>query len=724
MSFCSQCGNENPENAVFCGNCGNSVNAVAASKITPTTPAISAVSAKDALNKAAPIFSAIGSFLSDDDDDDADEEEIEEEDEEVEEEEDVEEENEDETESESEEETTEEEATEENAEGESKEETKAESEKEEEIEEEDEEENADKKDKINIAKIASLAKSGAGLVSAVKSSMKKEEEEAIFCTNCGAKLPKEMAFCGNCGSSTKPIAQEAKPEAIVSEPPKPECKPEPKAEPVTFKSDAFDNMCSSKKERSGLPVPAIAGAAIAVVAIVLAVIFLGRGGSGEGGSFTDSRDSKKYKTVKIGEQIWMAKNLNDPSKGGKCYGDKPENCKKYGRLYTWEEATKACPSGWHLPSDDEWQTLVNFAGGDNVAGKKLKAKTGWNNDNECKFDGQVMDTYMVIDFCGTDDYGFSALPGGCGNSDGRIFYQVGSLGYWWSSTQNSATNAWFRFMQYGYDNVDRSGSSKSGLKSVRCLQDYTEAEKKAMKAKEDAEAKAKADAAAEASMKAPSYDADMMNMLSGLMGNEQKAAGPLIIKVDTNTIFLDGKEIADALDVAIQEDLLIKSLNNALENRGQGTDSKCQIQTDPNQYYDVLFKTIVTCGYSGYTDVRLVSEINGKNYSEQINLPEKGSQPKARKNTSNDLNLTIAMSEDYIEFWARGGSLPRIPFNQSVYDELENALAEISDKFADSPDADNVIIVADDAMKISSVIQAMRIARTNGFTKINLAKLR
>jgi len=68
--------------------------------------------------------------------------------------------------------------------------------------------------------------------------------------------------------------------------------------------------------------------------------------------------------------------------------------------------------------------------------------------------------------------------------------------------------------------------------------------------------------------------------------------------------------------------------------------------------------------------------------------------------------------------------LPRIPFNQSVYDELENALAEISDKFADSPDADNVIIVADDAMKISSVIQAMRIARTNGFTKINLAKLR
>jgi len=83
------------------------------------------------------------------------------------------------------------------------------------------------------------------------------------------------------------------------------------------------------------------------------------------------------KTVTIGNQIWMAKNLNDASKGGKCYEYKSENCKKYGRLYTWEEATKACPFGWHLPSNAEWKALVSFAGGANAAGGKLKAKSGW-----------------------------------------------------------------------------------------------------------------------------------------------------------------------------------------------------------------------------------------------------------------------------------------------------------------------------------------------------------
>ena len=246
MPFCSQCGNENPENAVFCGNCGQSVNAVAASKITPATPAISA---KDALNKAAPIFSAIGSFLSDDDDD-TDEEEIEEEEEEVEE--DVEEESEEETEED---------------EGENKEETTEEDKnesKEDATEKEDEEENI-KEDKINIAKIASLAKSGAGLVSAVKSSMEKEEEDVIFCTNCGAKLPKEMAFCGNCGSSTKPIAQEVKQETKIPEPPALTPMPEPKT-----------IITEPKAERSSPPIPIIIGAIIAVIGIALGVYFFSK----------------------------------------------------------------------------------------------------------------------------------------------------------------------------------------------------------------------------------------------------------------------------------------------------------------------------------------------------------------------------------------------------------------------------------------------------------------
>jgi len=95
-------------------------------------------------------------------------------------------------------------------------------------------------------------------------------------------------------------------------------------------------------------------------------------------TFTDSRDGKTYKTVKIGKQTWMAQNLDyHGSDGylGLCYGDyprsgirEPENCQKYGRLYDYNEALKACPKGWHLPSDNEWQTFVDFAGGISVHG--------------------------------------------------------------------------------------------------------------------------------------------------------------------------------------------------------------------------------------------------------------------------------------------------------------------------------------------------------------------
>jgi len=152
--------------------------------------------------------------------------------------------------------------------------------------------------------------------------------------------------------------------------------------------------------------------------------------------------------VKIGDQTWMSKNLNNPSKGGKCYEDKPENCEKYGRLYNWDEAMKACPSGWHLPSDKEWQTLVDFAGGMDAAAGKLKAKSGWEEDGG-----------------GSDEYGFSALPGGYGDPDGS-FSNFGGLGIWWTSEDND-----FAYIMYG-------GSSKVGvnylnesLLSVRCIKD-------------------------------------------------------------------------------------------------------------------------------------------------------------------------------------------------------------------------------------------------------------
>ena len=175
------------------------------------------------------------------------------------------------------------------------------------------------------------------------------------------------------------------------------------------------------------------------------------------GTFTDSRDSKKYKIVKIGTQTWMSENLNYNASGSKCYNNYSSNCDRYGRLYNWETAKKACPNGWHLPSDKEWQTLIDFAGGEKIAGKKLKAKNVWND-------------YEGKSGSGTNDYGFSALPGGSGYSDGS-FLNVGG-GLWWSATEYDAYNAYLRNMSYNYDGVSRSyGSSLSNLLSVRCVQD-------------------------------------------------------------------------------------------------------------------------------------------------------------------------------------------------------------------------------------------------------------
>jgi len=170
------------------------------------------------------------------------------------------------------------------------------------------------------------------------------------------------------------------------------------------------------------------------------------------------------KSVKIGEQIWMAKNLNDPSKGGKCYEDKPENCEKYGRLYTWDEAMKACPESWHLPNNAEWEALVAFAGGENAAGGKLKAKNGWGGSG------------------GSDEYGFSALPGGFGASDGS-FINFGSYGSWWSATDEDEDGiVYYWDIGGGSSEMNRNFNNKSYLFSVRCVKGSTSTPNNAGKA--------------------------------------------------------------------------------------------------------------------------------------------------------------------------------------------------------------------------------------------------
>jgi len=116
---------------------------------------------------------------------------------------------------------------------------------------------------------------------------------------------------------------------------------------------------------------------------------------GDDGSVT--YEGQKYRTVKIGEQVWFAENLNYNVSGSKCYNDDPANCAKYGRLYDWTTATTICPSGWHLPTNADWETLVNNVNNAR-AGQHLKALEGWEDQHH----GSL------------DTYGFKALPGGYG----------------------------------------------------------------------------------------------------------------------------------------------------------------------------------------------------------------------------------------------------------------------------------------------------------------------
>jgi uncharacterized protein (TIGR02145 family) len=194
---------------------------------------------------------------------------------------------------------------------------------------------------------------------------------------------------------------------------------------------------------------------IAKTAITLLITFNAAAFAQEKGTFRDTRDGKTYKITKIGEQTWMAENLNYNAIGSICYDNKEENCKKYGRLYNWETAKKVCATGWHLPSNAEWQTLVNFVGGDEVAGKKLKATEGWNS-----YEGKSGN--------GLDAFGFSALPGSDGYSGG-YFYGVGISGLWWSSSERNSNYAYFRYMDYYGESVVSYDDDKINLHSVRCV---------------------------------------------------------------------------------------------------------------------------------------------------------------------------------------------------------------------------------------------------------------
>jgi len=188
----------------------------------------------------------------------------------------------------------------------------------------------------------------------------------------------------------------------------------------------------------------------------------------EKGSFKDTRDGKTYKTVKIGKQTWMAENLNYAAVG-LCYADNPDNCQKYGRLYSWETVKKACPNGWHLPSNSEWNTLYKYVG--NKAENKLKAKSGWNNYDSCNHsEEEECEEGMLSN--GEDTFGFSALPGGIRGPFIGGFARSGTAGYWWSTSEKPDDYGFFCIGDCSDEDGDTGKNHyyKQNSYSVRCLQ--------------------------------------------------------------------------------------------------------------------------------------------------------------------------------------------------------------------------------------------------------------
>lgn len=213
-------------------------------------------------------------------------------------------------------------------------------------------------------------------------------------------------------------------------------------------------------------------------------------------------------TVSINNQVWLSKNLDvstfrngdsipnaktaeEWKKAGEnglpawCYFENDSaNHSMKGKLYNWytiNDPRGLSPVGWHIPSDDEWRALIDFLGGENIAGKKIKNKKGWENCEEIKEDedGYSYSTGNFFSGNGTDEYGFSSLPSGERWSSGE--FQNKDFTHWWTSTEfkfdknvihwNPNTYAWFYLLGCSSDNIYRSNWEKGSGHAVRLVMD-------------------------------------------------------------------------------------------------------------------------------------------------------------------------------------------------------------------------------------------------------------
>jgi len=191
---------------------------------------------------------------------------------------------------------------------------------------------------------------------------------------------------------------------------------------------------------------------LAAAAGAVCISGCGDNGAGGGGGGLDY-EGQKYKTAMINGKRWMAQNMNyEPPNGNSfCLENSLDSCAKYGRLYDWETAIGICPDGWHVPTREEWGDLAVFAGGsgdygtEGAAAAKLKSKTGWPGNGG-----------------GTDDFRFSALPGGHRHADDG--FKIDGRGMWWTSTET-----YRREMTSDGENVFEYNSDNRHAFSVRCV---------------------------------------------------------------------------------------------------------------------------------------------------------------------------------------------------------------------------------------------------------------
>lgn len=171
--------------------------------------------------------------------------------------------------------------------------------------------------------------------------------------------------------------------------------------------------------------------------------------------YTDPRDREEYAWLIIGKQTWLGENLRYRTDTGSWVYNET-NAHSLGRLYDWETAQKVCPEGWRLPTDNEWEELMVFLGGEGVAGGKMKDDgfDNWNYPNKGA----------------TNESGFNVLPGGYRGYDGA-FHNMFGKAFFWSSTEMNTNSAWIRVLSKDNKKMQKIYFNKQNGLSVRCIKD-------------------------------------------------------------------------------------------------------------------------------------------------------------------------------------------------------------------------------------------------------------